>query len=119
MRRLKPGYARPVMVHRAILGSVERMFAILCEHTGGKWPFWLSPRQVQIIPITDSHMAFANSVNSRFVHEGFHCEINTNNDSLPKKIKEALNMEVNYMCIIGDKEVASGKVDVRARDGAN
>ena len=71
MHDLKPGFERPVIVHRAILGSVERMFAILCEHTGGKWPFWLSPRQVQIIPITDAHLDFANSVNSRFVHVNF------------------------------------------------
>ena len=67
MRNLKPGFERPVIVHRAILGSVERMFAILCEHTGGKWPFWLSPRQVAILPINDEHVEYANKVANRLV----------------------------------------------------
>jgi len=62
MRNLKPGYARPVVVHRAILGSVERMMAILCEHTAGKYPFWLSPRQVQVVPVANDNIAYATKI---------------------------------------------------------
>ncbi len=62
MRELKPGFERPVIVHRAILGSVERMFAILCEHTGGKWPFWLSPRQIAILPINDDNLVYGKAI---------------------------------------------------------
>jgi len=89
MRTLKPGFERPVIVHRAILGSVERMFAILCEHTAGKWPFWLSPRQIAILPIKDSNLEFAQAILNRLTYEGFEAEVDETNGTFKNKIRVA------------------------------
>ena len=116
MRVLKPGFARPVIVHRAILGSVERMFAILCEHTGGKWPFWLSPRQVRILPIKDDNLDYARKVLKRLVmvnptctpyfnpsllQEGFEAELDDSNGTMNAKVRNAQLAQFNFMCVIG------------------
>ena len=71
----KAGFERPVMVHRAMLGSVERMFAVLCEHYGGKWPFWLSPRQVLIVPIKDGVNDYCAAVGKELKRAGYHVEV--------------------------------------------
>ena len=68
---LKPGYARPVIIHRAVLGSVERFYSILLEHTAGKWPLWLSPRQVIILPINDENTDYANKIEKMYKLNGF------------------------------------------------
>lgn len=68
---LKPGYARPVIIHRAVLGSVERFYSILLEHTAGKWPLWLSPRQVCILPINDENNDYSNKIEKMYKLHGF------------------------------------------------
>mmetsp|Transcript_15794 Transcript_15794/g.46666 ORF Transcript_15794/g.46666 Transcript_15794/m.46666 type:complete len:434 (+) Transcript_15794:1567-2868(+) len=80
---------RPVIVHRAILGSVERMFAILTEHYAGKWPLWLNPCQVCIVPITDSVYEFADGVRARLRAQHFFCEVDTSNNKMQKKVRDA------------------------------
>ena len=83
------GYERPVMVHRAVLGSVERMFAILTEHYAGKWPFFLSPRQVMIVPVTKAYADYAQRVQSRIKHAGYYVDVDTTARTLNKMVREA------------------------------
>lgn len=108
---------QPVMVHRAILGSLERFIGVLIEHFAGKFPFWLAPTQVKILPIADKHLSYAESVKERLHDAGFHrVEIDTHGDMVGKKIKKAQLEKVPYMLIVGDKEVESGLVAIRHRD---
>ena len=83
---LKPGYARPVVIHRAVLGSVERFYSILCEHIGGKWPFWISPRQCIILPISEKFKEYANKINLFLKHAGFNSEVDSSDNTMKKKI---------------------------------
>eukprot|EP00246_Nothoceros_aenigmaticus_P001908 TRINITY_DN12591_c0_g1_i1.p1 TRINITY_DN12591_c0_g1~~TRINITY_DN12591_c0_g1_i1.p1 ORF type:complete len:679 (-),score=146.34 TRINITY_DN12591_c0_g1_i1:142-1911(-) len=107
---------RPVMVHRAILGSVERMFAILLEHYGGKWPFWLSPRQVIVCSISGKFAEYATKVRD-IVHEaGFHVETDISDRKVDKKVREAQLAQINYILVVGEKEESSEQVNVRTRD---
>lgn len=98
---LKPGYARPVMVHRAILGSVERFFAILTEHTGGYWPFWISPRQINICPVSNKYQQYAEKIYNRLVYEGYKVEINLSNKTIDKKIHQAEVERFNFIIVVG------------------
>ena len=84
---LKPGFARPVMIHRAILGSVERFMAILIEHLGGKWPFFLSPRQCIIVPISAKYTDYCQSVYLYLHQKGYQVETDFSNAQLPKKVR--------------------------------
>ena len=86
---MKPGHARPVMIHRAILGSVERFIAILTEHLAGKWPFWLSPRQIVICPVSEKTQDYCDKVYEELKEAGFNVEIDTSQVSLNKKIRNA------------------------------
>lgn len=85
---LKHGHKRPVIVHRAILGSVERFTAILIEHLAGKWPFWISPRQVILVPVSEKFIDYCESVYLYLHHKGFEVEVDRKNSTLPKKIRE-------------------------------
>jgi len=107
---------RPVIIHRAILGSVERMMAILIEHTAGKWPFWLSPRQVILLPITENVVDFTEVVRKKIHDAGFYVDVNATDNKLDKKIREAQLAQYNYILVIGEKEVANNSVNVRTRD---
>jgi threonyl-tRNA synthetase len=108
---------RPVIIHRAILGSVERMIAILTENCAGKWPFWLSPRQVMVVPVGPSLNEFANEVRDRLHLAGFMSESDTDDgDTMNKKIRNAQLAQFNFILVVGDKEKASGTVNVRTRD---
>jgi threonyl-tRNA synthetase len=108
----------PVMIHRAILGSLERMIAVLTEHTGGKWPFWLSPRQVAICTITDKVLSYATAVYERLKKENFYVELfGSNDETLPKKIRTAQIEQYNFILVIGEEEMKQDKVNVRTRDG--
>ena len=98
---LKQGYARPVMIHRAILGSVERFLAILTEHTGGEWPFWLSPRQIMICPVSEKSMGYAEKINNRLIYEGFKVDINRTNKTINKKILMAELAHYNFIIVVG------------------
>ncbi|OMJ70247.1 hypothetical protein SteCoe_31813 [Stentor coeruleus] len=114
--QIKMGFDRPVIIHRAILGSLERMIAILTEQTGGKWPFWLNPKQIALLPVSEHHMEFAEKVKNRLWLEGFYADVDTASLTLNKKIRNAQVEQYNYICVIGAEEVESGSVDVRDRD---
>ena len=107
----------PVMVHRAILGSMERFIGILLEHYGGKLPFWLSPEQIIIANIADKHTEFAKKVQKELLGNNFRCYLDLRNEKIGYKIRELIIAKVPYVVIIGDKEVSSGNISVREYDG--
>lgn len=110
---LKGGFSRPVIIHRAILGSLERMFAILCEHTGGKWPFWLSPRQIVILPIGKDERAYAEQIADILILEGYSVKVDLSGDKLTKMIKVAQLDNYNYIAVVGKDELEHKYVDLR------
>uniref|UniRef100_H0VDA1 threonine--tRNA ligase n=2 Tax=Cavia porcellus TaxID=10141 RepID=H0VDA1_CAVPO len=108
---------RPVIIHRAILGSLERMIAILSEHYGGKWPFWLSPRQVMVIPVGPTCEKYALQVSSEFFEEGFMADTDLDDScTLNKKIRNAQLAQYNFILVVGEKEKINNAVNVRTRD---
>ncbi|XP_075980881.1 threonine--tRNA ligase isoform X2 [Anticarsia gemmatalis] len=108
---------RPVIIHRAILGSVERMIAILSESYAGKWPFWLSPRQVCVVPVGPAFDDYAVQVNEKLFAAGFMSEVDTDaGDTLNKKVRNAQLAQFNYILVVGEREKTSGTVNVRTRD---
>ena len=107
----------PVMVHRAILGSMERFIGILIEHYGGKLPFWLCPEQIIIANIADKHVEFARKIEKELVESNFRCFLDLRNEKIGYKIREHIIAKVPYVVIIGDKEVSSGNISVREYDG--
>uniref|UniRef100_A0ABI7WEL2 threonine--tRNA ligase n=1 Tax=Felis catus TaxID=9685 RepID=A0ABI7WEL2_FELCA len=107
----------PVIIHRAILGSVERMIAILSENYGGKWPFWLSPRQVMVIPVGPTCENYALQVSNAFFEEGFMADIDLDHScTLNKKIRNAQLAQYNFILVVGEKEKTNNAVNVRTRD---
>ena len=109
--------AVPVMIHRAILGSMERFIGILIEHYGGKLPFWLCPEQLVIVNISDKHIGFAKDINEMFKKNAFRSSLDLRNEKIGYKIRELIIAKVPYIVIIGDKEVSAGKISVREYDG--
>ncbi|XP_063981755.1 threonine--tRNA ligase 1, cytoplasmic isoform X1 [Diachasmimorpha longicaudata] len=108
---------RPVIIHRAILGSVERMIAILTESYAGKWPFWLSPRQVMVIPVGPPLDDYAFQVKEKLWNAGFMAEVDIDDsDTMNKKIRNAQLAQFNFILVVGEKEKAAGTVNVRTRD---
>lgn len=107
---------RPVMVHRAIYGSIERFFAIIIEHFGGKLPLWLNPMPIRVIPVADRHIPFGNEVKNYLQKQGLLCSIDDSNESVSKKIRAAQLDQVNYMLTVGDKELENKTVSIRTRD---
>ena len=108
---------RPIMIHRALFGSIERFFAVLLEHYAGAFPPWLAPVQVIGIPITDEHNAYLHQVADTLRGSGIRVEIDTSDDRMQKKIRTAQKSKVPYMLIAGDEDVAAGAVSFRYRDG--
>ncbi len=106
---------RPIMLHRALFGSVERFFGTLIEHYAGNFPLWLSPVQVNIIPISPEHDAFAREAADKMREGGLRVEVDARNESLGKRIREGRLARIPYMFVIGDKEVEARKVAVRKR----
>jgi len=106
---------RPYMVHRALLGSMERFFGVLIEHYAGAFPVWLCPTQAMIIPITDDHLPYANDIAAQLRAEGIRVEIDDSSNRMGNKIREAQELKIPYMLIVGKKEVASNTVSVRLR----
>ncbi|XP_047593760.1 threonine--tRNA ligase 2, cytoplasmic isoform X1 [Lutra lutra] len=107
----------PVIIHRAILGSVERMIAILSENYAGKWPFWLSPRQVMVIPVGPTCEKYALQVSSAFFEEGFMADVDLDHScTLNKKIRNAQLAQYNFILVVGEKEKTNNAVNVRTRD---
>ncbi len=106
---------QPVMVHRALLGSVERFLGVLIEHYAGAFPIWLAPVQAVIIPISERHQEYARQVMRRLVGADLRVEIDCRNEKMGFKIREAQNQKIPYMLVVGDKESQSGEVSVRNR----
>lgn len=107
---------RTVMTHRALYGSLERFMAILIEHYAGKFPLWLSPRQVRILPVADRHISYAKLCQSACQNLQFVCELDDASDSLNKKIRKAQLDQVNYMCVVGDTEEKEKTITLRGRN---
>jgi threonyl-tRNA synthetase len=108
---------KPVMIHRALLGSVERFLGILIEHTEGNFPTWLNPVQVQVVTIADRHNDFAQSIVEALRSEGVRAELDDRMESVGKKIRDAQEEKASYMLTVGDDEVEDETVAVRTRDG--
>ncbi|KEG07962.1 threonyl-tRNA synthetase [Trypanosoma grayi] len=114
--RLDANQARPVMIHRAIFGSLERCIAILCEHYGGEWPLWLSPRQVIIVPVSLENAAYATRVRDLFQGEGFYADVDNGTATLDKKIRNAELARYNFIFVVGQAEEDAQTVNIRTRD---
>lgn len=106
---------RPIMIHRAIFGSIERFIGILIEHFAGKFPVWLAPMQVKILPITDRTLEYAEKVAKALKDKGIRCEIDKRNEKIGYKIREARMEKVPYVLVLGDKEAEEGTVNVNKR----
>jgi threonyl-tRNA synthetase len=109
-------FQRPVIIHRAILGSLERFIAVLTEHIGGKWPFWLSPRQVMIVPVTAGVYEYASEVQAMIRSHGYFCDTDLSNDTLNKKIRNAQLDQYNFILVVGFEEFEKKTVNIRTRD---
>ncbi len=107
---------RPVMIHKALLGSLERFMSVYIEHTAGNFPLWLAPVQVKIIPIGDAHHAKAVEIYDQLKKEMTRVEVDLGDDGFGKKVRAAKNMKIPYFIIIGDKDLAAGKVTLESRD---
>ena len=108
---------QPFMVHRAIFGSLERFMGILIEHYGGAFPVWLAPVQATVIPISDRHLEYAQSVQDKLLSAGLRVEVNDGNERMNAKIRGAQLQKIPYMLIVGDREIESDTVGVRLRSG--
>lgn len=110
---------QPIMIHRALMGSIERFFGILIEHYAGAFPTWLAPVQAVVLTITDHQQEFAAKIVSTLKGHGYRVEADLRNEKIGFKIREAEKNKIPYMLVVGDKEVQSGMVAVRGRSGAN
>jgi threonyl-tRNA synthetase len=110
---------QPIMIHRALMGSIERFFGILIEHYAGAFPTWLAPVQAVVIAITDKHAAYAKEVAHRLAEAGYRVEADLRSEKMGLKIREAERAKVPYMLVAGDREVQDGTLSVRTRGGAN
>jgi threonyl-tRNA synthetase len=108
---------RPYMIHRALLGSIERFFGVLIEHYGGAFPVWLSPVQAVIVPIADRHIDFAREVASQLKDAGLRVEVDDRSDRMNAKIRDAEKRKIPYMLVVGDREMEGNQVDIRRRSG--
>ena len=111
--------AQPYMIHRAILGSIERFIGILIEHYSGAFPVWLAPVQAMIIPISDRHLEYADSIQSVLSSNDIRIEVDSRRDRMNAKIRDAQMQKIPYMVVVGDSEAESQSVSVRLRDGTN
>ncbi|PYV50519.1 MAG: threonine--tRNA ligase, partial [Acidobacteria bacterium] len=106
---------QPVMVHRALYGSIERFFGVLIEHYAGSFPVWLSPVQVVMIPIAERHVEYANKVAAQLRESNVRVEVDARNEKMNAKIREHAMQKVPFMLVVGDKEAEAGRVNVRTR----
>lgn len=109
-------HKRPVMLHRAILGSIERFLGILIEHFSGKFPFWISPYQVRILTVADRHAPYARELARKIQKEELVCDVDDTNESVGKKVRNAQLLKANYILTVGDKEVENQTAALRTRD---
>ena len=108
---------RPVMIHRALLGSIERFIGVITEHFVGAFPAWLSPVQVKLLPVTDRAMDYAKNVAAQLDSQGFRVEVDGRNEKIGKKIREATLEKIPFMLVVGDRDMEAGTVSVRTRTG--
>ena len=108
---------RPIMIHRAIYGSIERFFGILLEHYAGRLPLWLSPVQLRLLTVADRHLALAQEYQKLFQDSGLRAEIDDSSESISKKVRIAQMEQVNYIFVIGDQESKSKELSARTREG--
>ena len=106
---------RPVMIHRAPFGSLERFVAILLEHTGGNFPLWLTPEQVIILSVSEKYEKYAEKVSNELENHEIRALVDNRNETIGKKIRDAQLSKFPYMLIVGEKEVADGTISVRER----
>jgi len=106
---------QPVMVHRALFGSVERFFGVLIEHYAGAFPLWLAPVQIGLVPISERHLAYAEKVETELKAAGFRVEVDARNEKMNAKIRDLANQKIPYILVFGDKEESTGSVSVRTR----
>ena len=110
---------RPVMLHRAMFGSIERFLGILIEHFAGKFPLWMAPVQIEVIPVSEKTNEYAEKVYEELKNRGFRVEIDTRNSQMGAKIRDAQMRKINYMLILGEKERDNGSISVRTRNNEN
>jgi len=108
---------QPYMVHRALLGSMERFFGVLIEHYAGAFPVWLAPVQAMIVPIADRHVEYAKDVQRQLKAAGIRSEVDESSDRMQAKIRNAQLQKIPYMLVVGDKEAEAGAVAIRLRSG--
>ena len=106
---------RPVMLHRTILGSLERFLGILIEHYAGAFPYWIAPVQIKIIPVSNDHMQYAKELFDNFINAGLRVEVDYREEKLGRKIRDAQLQKIPYMLVIGDKELENKNISVRER----
>lgn len=107
---------RPIMIHRVCFGSIERFIGILIEHYAGKFPVWLSPVQVKVLPVSEKSLDYANGVYEKLREAGIRCELDRRDEKIGYKIRQAQLEKIPYMLVLGEKEVAEGTITVRSRD---
>ncbi len=110
---------RPIMIHRALMGSIERFFGILVEHYAGAFPTWLAPVQAIVLSITDKQQAYAETVTAQLREAGFRAEVDLRNEKIGFKIREAEKAKIPFMLVVGDREMQGGSVSVRGRSKAD
>ena len=108
---------RPVMIHRVVLGSIERFIGVITEHFAGAFPLWLSPVQVKILPVTDRAHEYAKVLNQQLLEQDIRSEVDTRSEKLGYKIREAQLQKIPYMLVVGDRDMENGTVSVRTRKG--
>ena len=106
---------QPIMIHRALLGSIERFMAVLIEHYAGEFPFWLAPVQVEILPVLEKNTQASQKIKQELENKGFRVELNSSNETLSKRIREAEMQKIPYTLAVGDKEEKNKKITVRKR----
>lgn len=107
---------RPIMLHRAIFGSIERFFGILIEHFAGRFPLWISPHQVRLLPVADRHVPYAEEIRALIKKKGFTCDVDDTHESVGKKVRNAQMAQINYILTIGDQECENKTINVRTRN---
>jgi threonyl-tRNA synthetase len=110
---------RPIMIHRAIYGSLERLIGILIEEYAGKFPLWLSPTQIKVIPVSEKHVEYSQEIYEKLLDMNFRVEVDNRDEKLGYKIRSAQMEKIPYMLILGDKEIESGELSVRSRDNGD
>ena len=110
---------KPIMIHRALLGSVERFFGVLVEHYAGSFPMWLAPVQIMIIPIADRYIDYCNQISDALKEKDLRSVVNDSSERMNAKIREAQMQKIPYMIVIGDSEISQNKLSIRTRSGEN